>query len=308
MLTYASIAEFIEAGNERGISISRLVLEDQASVLEKSQEEVIEEMSGMLDIMRRSAEAGRKPDVRSTSGLTGGDGHLMSQYAINAKTLSGTFCSRAIATALAIAEYNASMGKIVAAPTAGACGILPAGILTMMEEARSTKEQAIMALITAGAIGIVIAKNASISGAQGGCQAECGSAAAMTAAALVEMAGGTNEMASHAAAIALMNQLGLVCDPVAGLVEVPCINRNAGGIMVAIGAADMALSGIKSLIPADEVIMAMGAIGHSMPSSLRETSEGGLAATPTGEAIMEKLFGKSSSQSTCRGKCNTCSL
>jgi len=153
------------------------------------------------------------------------------------------------------------------------------------------KEKAVMALITAGAIGMVIANNATISGAQGGCQAECGSAAAMTAGALVELSGGTNEMIAHACAIALKNQLGLVCDPVAGLVEIPCIKRNAGGLMVAIGAADMALAGIQSVIPVDEVIIAMGAIGDSLPSDLRETSLGGLAATPTGIAIKKRLFG-----------------
>jgi L-serine dehydratase len=159
----------------------------------------------------------------------------------------------------------------------------------MMSERGSGEEDAVMALITAGAIGMVIANEATLAGAAGGCQAECGSAAAMTAAALVEMAGGSNEMVAHACAIALKNQLGLVCDPVAGLVEVPCIKRNAGGVMCAVCAADMALAGIKSVIPADEVIGAMREVGESLPSALRETAQGGLAATATGHAIRERL-------------------
>jgi L-serine dehydratase len=183
------------------------------------------------------------------------------------------------------------MGKIVAAPTAGACGILPAGLLTMMDERGIDDERACMALITAGAIGMVIANEATISGAQGGCQAECGSAAAMTAGALVELAGGSNDMVAQACAIALKNQMGLVCDPVAGLVEVPCVKRNAGGVMCAICAADMALAGIKSVIPVDEVIGAMREVGESLPSALRETALGGLAATPTGISIKERFFG-----------------
>jgi len=292
MFLYHSFAELIEKANEQDIKISELVLADQAEFMEISQDEVFSRMKNSFDIMRRSATKGLRPDIRSVSGLSGGDGHKMHQFAAASGGIGGFFCTKASALAIGIQEYNAAMGKIVAAPTAGACGILPAGVITYMEEKKLSEEMAVMALITAGAIGMVIVNRATVSGAEGGCQAECGSAAAMTAGALVEMAGGTNEMIAHAAAIALKNQLGLVCDPVAGLVEVPCIKRNAGGIMIAIGAADMALAGIQSVIPVDEVITAMGDVGASLPHTLRETALGGLAATPTGMAIKERIFGK----------------
>jgi L-serine dehydratase len=214
----------------------------------------------------------------------------MNKYAREGAALSGVFCAGAITRAIAIAEYNAAMGKIVAAPTAGSCGILPAAILTMMEHGASEKD-AVMALFTAGAFGMVIMNEASIVGAEGGCQAECGSAAALAAATLAEMAGGAPDMAAHAAAIALKNQLGLVCDPVAGLVEVPCVKRNAAGISCAITSADMALAGIKSVIPVDEVISAMREVGETLPQALRETGAGGLAVTPTGLALRQKIFG-----------------
>jgi len=291
MLNYHSVADLVKEANIRGIKISQLVVTDQAAAMEVQEEDIIARMKASFNIMRRSAKEGLRPDIRSVSGLSGGDGYKMQAHAAMGSTVGGSFCARAIATAIGIQEYNAAMGKIVAAPTAGACGILPAGVINFMEDRGLAEDVAIMALITAGAIGMVIAHRATISGAQGGCQAECGSAAAMTAGALVEMAGGSNEMIATAAAIALKNQLGLVCDPVAGLVEVPCIKRNAGGIMIAVGATDMALAGIQSVIPVDEVISAMGEIGAALPSALRETALGGLAATPTGIAIKERIFG-----------------
>jgi L-serine dehydratase len=280
-----------DEADARGISISRLVLEDQAADMETPEDTILARMADALEVMRRSAGKGLDPDIRSTSGLTGGDGFRMNAYATKGLSLSGQFCAKAMALAVAIQEYNASMGKIVAAPTAGACGILPAGLLAMMDERGIDDKRACMALITAGAIGMVIANEATISGAQGGCQAECGSAAAMTAGALTELAGGSNTMVAHACAIALKNQMGLVCDPVAGLVEVPCVKRNAGGVMCAISAADMALAGIQSVIPVDEVIGAMRDVGESLPTALRETALGGLAATPTGISIKERIFG-----------------
>jgi len=292
MLTYHSLSALVREANARGLTVSQLVLEDQAAYLEVSEGEIIKRMADNLEVMRESAKNGLNPDIRSMSGITGGDGFKMHMYSSKNLSLSGRFCASAIALAIAIAEYNASMGKIVAAPTAGSCGILPAALLTMMEEFKVEEEKVCMALITAGAIGMVIANEATIAGSQGGCQAECGSAAAMTAGALVEIAGGTNDMVAQACAIALKNLLGLVCDPVAGLVEVPCIKRNAGGVMCAIGAADMALAGIQSVIPIDEVIGAMRDIGESIPLTLRETALGGLAQTPTGIAINEKVFGK----------------
>ena len=292
MLNYRSVAELVKKADEKGISISRLVLTDQAMQMETTEKQILSRMAESLTVMKHSAEKGLEPGLKSVSGLTGGDGFKAYKYAKQGNTLGGNFCAHATALAVGIQEYNAAMGKIVATPTAGSCGILPAGVLTMMEQKNITEDAAIMALITAGAIGMVIANMASVSGAQGGCQAECGSAAAMTAAALVELSGGTNKMAAHAAAIALQNLMGLVCDPVAGLVEVPCILRNGGSIAIAINSADLALAGVESIIPIDEVILAMNEVGNAMPESLRETSQGGLAATPTGKAIYERIFGK----------------
>ncbi|MCL1817207.1 MAG: L-serine ammonia-lyase, iron-sulfur-dependent, subunit alpha [Clostridiales bacterium] len=292
MLEYDSLAAIVREADALGLSISQVVLHDQSVDLEITEEEILARMTEALNTMRDAAQAGLKPNLRSASGLSGGDGYRMKEYATKNLTIGGNFCAKAISIALAIQEYNASMGKIVAAPTAGSCGILPAGLLTMMQERDVSDQQAVMALITAGAIGLVIANEATIAGAEGGCQAECGSAAAMAAGALVELAGGNNEMVAHACAMALKNQLGLVCDPVAGLVEVPCVKRNAGGVMCAICAADMALAGIKSVIPVDEVIAALGEVGESLPCALRETAQGGLATTPTGLAIKEKIFGK----------------
>ena len=206
--------------------------------------------------------------------------------------MCGSFFGNALTRALAVSEYNAAMGKIVAAPTAGSCGILPGTILSLLEERELPEEIAVMALFTAGAFGMVIATKASIAGAQGGCQAECGSASAMAAAALVEMAGGTPEMCGHACAIAIKNQLGLVCDPIAGLVEVPCVKRNAGGVACAFTAAELALAGIQSVIPVDEVIEAMREVGDAMPCALKETALGGLAATPTGIRLKQEIFGE----------------
>jgi L-serine dehydratase len=288
MLDYHSMAELAAAAREGGKTIGEIVLEDQAKGMEQPPEALYAQMRHHLEVMREAAEKGADPSLRSGSGLSGGNGAKMADYAGKAP-LSEGFCARSMARAIAIAEYNAAMGKIVAAPTAGSCGILPGAILTMMEMRGVDERKAVLALFCAGGLGMVIAREASIAGAEGGCQAECGSAAAITAAALVEMAGGSPEAALNGAAIALKNLLGLVCDPVAGLVEVPCVKRNAGGLMIAIGAADMALAGISSVIPVDEVLAAMREVGDCLPPSLRETGQGGLAATPTGLGIKQKL-------------------
>lgn len=290
MLEYHSIQSLVQAAQDKGCTISALVLDDQAAQAERPKEELFQHMLDNLHVMQEAVQAGSAQDLKSTSGLTGGDGYKMQQYA-QTGGLSGPFFTQAIARAVAVSEYNAAMGKIVAAPTAGSCGILPGAILTLMDARSLPEETAVMALFTAGAFGMVIADRASIAGAQGGCQAECGSASAMAAAALVEMAGGTPEMCAHACAIAIKNQLGLVCDPIAGLVEVPCIKRNAGGVACALTAAEIALAGVQSVIPVDEVIDAMRAVGDSMPCALKETALGGLAATPTGIRLKEKIFG-----------------
>lgn len=288
---YNSLADLITLAEENHMSLSQLVLAQQAQQLEKSEDEVYELMRQNYQVMAECVEPGCDPDLRSTSGLTGGSAAKMRQVSESGKSLTGSVMSGALYRALAIAELNAAMGRIVASPTAGSCGILPAAVLTMQEEKHLSERACVMSLFTASAVGMVIANNASLAGAQGGCQAECGSAAAMAAAAIVELSGGTPTQAEQAVAIALKNILGLVCDPVAGLVEIPCIKRNASGVAGAFVAAELALAGIDSAIPADEVILAMKRVGDSMSSTLKETAEGGLAATPTGRKLHEQVFG-----------------
>lgn len=285
-----TVSGLCAAAEERGVSISRVVLEEQARSMEASPEELFRRMRKNLEVMRQSVRAGMDPALRSTSGLSGGDAARMQTYAATGG-ITGRFLNGAVARAIAVAEYNAAMGRIVAAPTAGSCGILPGTVVSLLEEGLCSEEEAVMALFTAGAFGMVIAERASVSGAQGGCQAECGSAAAMAAAALVELRGGTPAQCAHACAMAIKNQLGLVCDPVAGLVEIPCIKRNVSGVAVAFTSAEMALAGIGSRIPADECIDAMRAVGDSMPCALKETAQGGLAVTPTGQRLREQVFG-----------------
>lgn len=288
---FNTISALCEAARERGVAISEIVLEDQARHMELPAEELYERMRENLEVMRQGVRAGMDPELRSTSGLTGGDAAKMKAYAAGGG-ITGTFLNGAIARAIAVAEYNAAMGRIVAAPTAGSCGILPGTVVSMLEEGMCGEREAVMALFTAGAFGMVIAERASVSGAQGGCQAECGSASAMAAAALVELRGGTPDQCAHASAMAIKNQLGLVCDPVAGLVEIPCIKRNVSGIAIAFTSAEMALAGMDSKIPADECIDAMRAVGDSMPCALKETAQGGLAVTPTGMKLKQQVFGK----------------
>lgn len=293
MLKYESIHELTEAAEAERLKISELILKDQAEAMEQPAEELYEKMKERFAVMREAVDFGQKKDQRSMSGLTGGEGFAMKDYAERTGGgLCGTFMSRAISRALATAGCNASMGKIVAAPTAGSCGILPGCLVSLYEDRNSDERDIVMSMFTAGAFGMVIARNAGIAGSQGGCQAECGSAAGMAAAALVELMGGTPAQCGDACAIAIANQMGLVCDPVAGLVEIPCIKRNVSGLMIAFSSADMVLAGISSRIPADECIGAMREVGNAMPASLRETAGGGLAATPTGKRLREQVFGK----------------
>ena len=290
MLQYMTFAELTARAKEEGKTLSEMILADQSEQMELPARELYERMEGALTVMEEAVKAGMDPGLRSTSGLTGGDAAKMHTYA-QTGGMTGGFLNKAMARAIAVAEYNAAMGKIVAAPTAGSCGIIPGTVLSMLAEGRCSREQAVMALFTSGAVGMVIANKAVLAGAQGGCQAECGSASAMAAAALVELCGGTPEQSEQAVAIAIKNQLGLVCDPVAGLVEIPCIKRNVAGIMVAFSAAEMALAGIESKIPADECIAAMREVGESMPCALKETAQGGLAVTPTGLKMKQQVFG-----------------
>lgn len=299
LLSYQSVEELIRLSKESGEKISAIVLRDQAAQMEKTEEELYTRMAGQYQVMEECIEPGSRKDLRSTSGLTGGDAWKMRQVAEHGTSLTGSVLSSALYRALAVSELNASMGRIVAAPTAGSCGILPAALLTLQQEKGYAREDCIRALFTASAVGMVIANNASLAGAQGGCQAECGSAAAMAAAAITEVCGGTPDMIGNAIAIALKNILGLVCDPVAGLVEIPCIKRNASGVAGAYVAAELALAGIASAIPPDETILAMKRVGDLMHPSLKETAQGGLAATPTGRRLYQKVFGTGAGNGGC---------
>lgn len=289
-MSFESVAQLAAAAAEQGLSIGELVLKLQSAEMEIPEEKLFERMDESLSVMEKSARMGMDPDLRSTSGLTGGDAHKLYDFAPGG--IMGAFMCRSVARAIAVAEYNAAMGRIVAAPTAGSCGIMPGCLIALMEERDIEREKIVLSMFTAAGIGMVIACKACIAGAQGGCQAECGAASAMSAAAMTEAMGGSPDQATHACAIAIKNQLGLVCDPVAGLVEIPCIKRNASGVVNAMLSADMALSGIESRIPVDEVISAMKEVGDSMPRELRETARGGLAATPTALRMKEQVFGK----------------
>ncbi len=272
-----SLREWVRLARQHG-SIAQAAVTAQANESGVTEEKVRMMMKHHLHCMQDAVQNGLDEKLRSVSGLTGGQAALMLRYMQAGKSLCGSLLGKAEVYALATAECNACMGKIVAAPTAGACGILPGAIIAMMEEKGITEDQAVEALFVAAAIGQSIATQASISGAEGGCQAECGSAAAMAAAALTYLQGGTAQQCADAAAFALMNLLGLVCDPVGGLVEVPCVYRNVGSSGVAFTAADMVLSGICCPIDPDEVIQAMKEVGDALPASLRETGEGGCAA------------------------------
>lgn len=265
----------------KGIGLAEAAIASETKQNGLTRSEIETRMDAALEVMRQSAERGFDPALHSMSGMTGGQASKLQAAVSAGQTVGGDYLGKAAARALAIAEYNASMGKIVAAPTAGACGILPAALLTAQETYHLSNEALRNGLIVAAAVGEVIAARASISGAQGGCQAECGSAAAMAAAALVYLRGGSPRQSADACAFALMNVMGLVCDPVGGLVEVPCVYRNASGVAGAFVAADLALAGVPSPIPPDEVIDAMKAVGEQLPPSLRETGEGGCAACPS---------------------------
>ena len=280
-MKYESIQELVDAAIGSNEKISTVVLRDQAAVMDKSELELLEKMEIDFEVMKQSVISGGSKDLRSMSGLTGGEGFLMKEYADKGKSLCGPFLAGAMSRALSVSGYNAAMGRIVAAPTAGSCGIIPGCLISMCEDRGVSENDAIMSLFTAGAFGMVIAARASIAGAEGGCQAECGSASAMAAAALVELMGGTPQQCADACALVIASQLGLVCDPVGGLVEIPCIKRNATGVMLAFSCAYKVLAVIRSKIPADECLDAMREVGDALTCSLKETAKGGLAATPT---------------------------
>lgn len=280
-------AQLCEICAKEGLSVSEVMLRREMERSERSRDDIMADLRSNLRVMQTSITKGLDPENLHHGVFTGGDAVKLNHFA--ASSNMGREMAEIVAAAIAVVEVNASMGKIVAAPTAGASGILPAVLLVCGRKRKFDEEMLCRGLLTAGAIGCLIASNASIAGASGGCQAETGSAAAMAAGALTELCGGTPEMVFHAAAMALKNVMGLVCDPVGGLVECPCVKRNAIGAANAVVSCDMALAGITSLIPFDEVVDAMKAVGNQMHPDLRETARGGLAATPTGKALAEKL-------------------
>lgn len=288
-MSFKSLKEIVDNTKEQQKPFWRIIMEDDMSERMVSEEESFGTMKQMYETMR-NADYSYTGKMKSTSGLAGGDGKRMKEAVEDRKNMSGDFMGEVMAKSLKMGESNACMKRIVAAPTAGSCGVMPAVFLTYQEQYHATDEQITEALFVAAGIGMVIAERAFIAGATGGCQAEIGSASAMAAGGLAYLQGGTEEEIIHAAAMALKNLLGLVCDPVAGLVEVPCVKRNVIGAVNAIASADMAIAGITSRIPPDEVIDAMRSIGMALPDSLKETGEGGLAATPYGEEIAKRLM------------------
>lgn len=287
---FETIEELVKRAEEQECKISDIMVAQEMSVSGRSYESIMEQMELNLQTMEQAVAKGVK-GVASHSGLTGYDGKKMNEYLTNQSVLTDQTFVKALCYAVATNEVNAAMGLICATPTAGSAGVVPGLLLAFSEKLAASRQDMRMFLFSAAAFGFVTANNAMISGAEGGCQAEIGSASGMAAAALVEMAGGTPKQASHAFAIALNNLIGLACDPVAGLVEIPCIKRNAGGTANAIAAAEMALAGVECEIPADEVIEAMYRVGRNMPADIRETGIGGLAGTKTGKRIAKELFG-----------------
>lgn len=290
-MPYHSIKDILNICKSTGCEFWQVVSDEQTQEALSTPNAVFEEMRQMYHIMKATVNEYDKSAV-SAGKMAGGGGELLHKYNKSGNKLLGDFLSLVIEYAVKTAESNACMKRIVAAPTAGSCGIIPAVFIAYEQCFDASEDAIVKALFTASGIGEIVAENASISGAQGGCQAEIGTAAAMAAGGVAYLEGGNGECIANAAALALKNMLGLVCDPVAGLVEVPCIKRNAIGAVNAITAAQMALAGIKSIIPADEVIDAMFQIGCSLPACLRETSQAGLAATPTALKIEKKLRSK----------------
>lgn len=275
-----SVASLVRAANENNITMGRAALMEQVHQDGETEEVLVAKMRTALSVMDESVQHGLDPNTRSMSGLTGGQASKMLELSKSGNSAGGENLTRAGAYALAVAELNASMGRIVAAPTAGACGIIPAALNQARENYGSTDDELVDALFCAAGVGAVIAHRATISGAEGGCQAECGAAAAMAASALTQLRGGNPAACSRAAGFALMNLMGLVCDPVQGLVEIPCVYRNVIGVAAALTSADLALSGARLPLDTDDIIDTMGRVGRSLPAALRETGRGGCATCP----------------------------
>lgn len=293
-MSIQSMKELIVACQSEQKTIGEMMLMSEVVNSEKKEETIIRMMEERLIKMKEAVDNGIKDRSTAPSGISGGDAVKMFEYTTQGKSLSGTYISDAMTYSLATSENNARMGVIVATPTAGAAGILPGVLFSLLKNDNFSQQELVMGLFTASMLGYVIANRSFISGAAGGCQAEVGSATAMAAGTIVELKGGTPEQAVNATAIAMKSLLGLVCDPVAGLVEVPCIKRNVIGTSIAFSAADLALAGVESRIPCDEVIEAMYKVGKEMPRTLKETSLGGLAVTETAKQVKERVFCKKS--------------
>lgn len=289
---YQSIEELVNDARDKQLPISELMVQQEMHTSHRSRTDIWEQMRKNYLVMKDAVEKGLTGDgVFSPTGLTGGEAVKLKNYRKKGNTLSGNDLLIAVENAIATNEVNASLGIICATPTAGSSGTLPGVMFGIKDKLDLTEEQMVQMLFCASGFGMVIANNAMISGAAGGCQAEVGSASGMAAAAAVEIAGGSPEESAEALAMALSNLLGLVCDPVAGLVEIPCVKRNAIGAVNALISADMALAGLTNKIPADDVIDAMRRVGKNLPPSLRETGLGGLAATREGVRLKMKIFG-----------------
>ncbi|MBE6723033.1 MAG: L-serine ammonia-lyase, iron-sulfur-dependent, subunit alpha [Ruminococcaceae bacterium] len=288
-MSYYSVKQMLEDAKENKMPLWETIMMDDVLAQHSSREASLHQMQHLWEVMKTTSTEYRASD-HSHSGLVGGDSAKVTEAAKQGCLIGDNFLNEIIAEALKIGECNACMKRIVATPTAGSCGVLPAVLIPLAKKEQLPDEAIVHALYVAAGFGQVVAQRASIAGASGGCQAEIGTASAMAAAALTALKGGSSEMCAYACAMALSNLLGLVCDPVAGLVEVPCVQRNVAGALNAVGAANMALSGVVCRIPADEVIDAMGEIGDQMSADLRETGRGGLAATPTGKKIAAELL------------------
>ncbi|MZQ84648.1 L-serine ammonia-lyase, iron-sulfur-dependent, subunit alpha [Paenibacillus sp. 5J-6] len=288
-MRFRTLKQLSEVCAVEGMTIAEVMLADQSQESGKTPEYVFEKMRAYYQIMKEAVAKGLTEDTTSRSGLTGKDAQRVASYMLATEASLGEEACKAMAYALAVSEVNASMGRIIATPTAGSCGIIPGVFISSQQRFGWDDDHMVRGLLSAGAIGYVIANNSFVSGAEGGCQAEVGSAIGMAAGALVELRGGTPEQAMHAVGLALKNTLGLICDPVGGLVEIPCIVRNGFGAVNAMAAADMALAGVRSVIPSDEVVQVMYEVGTAMPEKHRETAKGGLAQTPTGRQIMKEL-------------------
>ena len=287
---YHNLRELLQQAEERGVLLSRIVLENEMEQFGIDAQTIYQKLAERYEVMERAASRALGEPLNTAGNLIRGIAMQQNVYTVKGETLCGNFINTAMAMALSGSEVNASMGKICAAPTAGACGIVPAVLISIERAKELPKSEMLNALLTTSGIGTVIMKNATVAGAEGGCQAECGVAAAMAAAAGVELCGGTPRQSIWAAVLALVNCMGLVCDPIAGLVQVPCAQRNASQTVNALTCIDLAMAGMTLPVTPDEVIESMYKVGRMLPPQLRETAQGGIAATQSAQEITKEIF------------------